>query len=360
MKSLTMLLCLGLTSSMAFSQDDGAYLDSKYQNMVHPIKDLFAVNKSLPASDTKEVISYQSPVRSQAARGTCSIFSATSYVEGLLIQKGFDNSLNLSEEWLQYTAVRNKISDGSSGGKNFAAIRDFGMVHEATLPYIGENWVEAFNPLKDERCGNLTGAIKTSCLIVHRDPTLLSKTDDQIIALYGDQEFVTARKEAMSFKNKNLKFISSNFFVSTVSEVKKMLSEGTPIVLEVDFYYGSWNHREADALGIGRNLDHWSKGIISYPENGSLDQVKSRLSPSGHSILVVGYDDNKIVEKSIKMIDGTTKKFTYKGVYYFKNSWGTSSFGSSFVLDGVNYPGYGMMVAKYAEDLGQFYKLPIQ
>ena len=53
---------------------------------------------------------------------------------------------------------------------------------------------------------------------------------------------------------------------------------------------------------------------------------------SGHSILVVGYDDNKIVEKTIKMADGKMKKFTYKGVYYFKNSWGTSSFGRDFEI----------------------------
>ena len=59
------------------------------------------------------------------------------------------------------------------------------------------------------------------------------------------------------------------------------------------------------------------------------------------------------------MADGTTKKFTYKGVYYFKNSWGTSSFGRDFDIDGVNFPGYGMMVQKYAEEQGQFFQMPL-
>ncbi len=359
MKFLSIVLSLGLISSTAFSQDEGAFLDAKYTNLVHPIKDENAINKSLPTSDTKEVISFQSPVRSQAARGTCSIFSATAYLEGLLIKKGMNATLDLSEEWLQYTAVRNKSSDGSSGWTNFAAIRDYGMPSEQTLPYIGEDWTEFFNPLIAERCGNLTGTTKKSCLIVHRDPTMLNMTDIQIMGIYKDREFVNARKEAMDFRAKNLKFANSNFLIPSVSEVKQMLQNNMPVILEVDFYYGSWNHREADEFGIGRNLDHWSKGIVSYPETGSLDLIESRKHPAGHSILIVGYDDNKIVEKTIKMADGSSKKFIYKGVYYFKNSWGTSNFGVDFQLDGVRFPGYGMIVYKAAENLGQFFKLPL-
>lgn len=359
MKGLTIALCLGLISSAAFTQDDGAFLDSKYQNLVHPTKNSNAHNKSLSASNTKEVIAFQSPIRSQAARGTCSIFSATAYLEGLLIKKGMNQTLDLSEEWLQYTAVRNKTSDGSSGWTNFQAIANYGMPSEQSLPYIGEDWVEAFNPLKDIRCGKLTGNVKKSCLIVHRDPTLLDLTDAQIMSKYDDREFVNARTEASSFKKKNIKFAGSNFYVSSVEEVKSMLQNGMPVVLEVDFYYGAWNHREADEFGIGRDLDHWSKGIVAFPEDGSLDVEKSREHPAGHSILVVGYDDNKIVKKTIKMADGTTKTFTYKGVYYFKNSWGAGSFGRDFDLDGEKFPGYGMMVAKYAEEIGQFFKMPL-
>ncbi|MFA6235982.1 MAG: C1 family peptidase [Bacteriovorax sp.] len=362
MKILSLALCVGLASGAAFTQDfnDGAFLDPKYPKLIHPKKSMNSVNKALPASDTADVISYQSPVRSQAARGTCSIFSATAYLEGLLIKNGMDSSLDLSEEWLQYTSVRGKTSDGSSAWSNFPAIRDYGMPTEETLPYIGEDWVTAYNPLKEERCGKLLGPVQKSCLIVHRDPSLLAMTDLQIKTLYNDQEFIDARNEALSFKNKNIKFAASSFSIYDVSEVKNLLQKGIPVVLELDFYYGAWNHRVADNLGIGRNLEHWAKGIISFPEAGSLDEEKSQEDPAGHSILVVGYDDNVIVEKTIKMTDGTMKTFKYKGVYYFKNSWGTSSFGTEFEIDGVNYPGYGMMVAKYAEELGQFFKMPLK
>lgn len=358
MKVMTLALTCVL-SAAAFAQEDGAFLDPKYPNLVHPKKSSLTT-KSLPANDVKEVISYQTPVKSQAARGTCSIFSATAYLEGLLVKKGlFNNALDLSEEWLQYTAVRNRTSDGSSGWSNFAAIRDYGMPSEQTLPYIGEDWTEAFNPLKDVRCGKLTGAAKTSCLIVHRDPKMLEMTDAQIMEKYSDKEFINARSEALSFKKKNIKFTSTSFMIYDVSEVKSLLQQGTPVVLEVDFYYGAWNHRKADEYGIGRNLDHWNKGIVTAPEVGSVDFYESPKHPAGHSILVVGYDDNKIVERTIKMKDGTMKKFTYKGVYYFKNSWGTSAFGSTFEVDGERFPGYGMMVAKYAEEQGQFFKMPL-
>lgn len=360
MKTLTLALTCALLSTAVFAQEDGAFLDPKYPNLIHPKKSSL-VTKAMPANDVKEVISYQTPVKSQAARGTCSIFSATAYIEGLLVKKGlFNNTLDLSEEWLEYTAVRNRSDDGSSGWANFSAIANYGMPSEQTLPYIGEDWREVFNPLKDIRCGKLTGATKTSCLIVHRDPSMLEMTDTQIMAKYSDKEFINARNEAMNFKKKNLKFANSNFMIYDVAEVKDLLQKGIPVVLEVDFYYGAWNHRKADEYGIGRNMDHWAKGIVTHPEAGSVDAEESLKHPAGHSILVVGYDDNKIVERTIKMKDGTLKKFTYKGVYYFKNSWGTSSFGANFTIDGDNFPGYGMMVAKYAEEQGQFFKLPLQ
>lgn len=359
MKSLTFALCLGLIANIAFSEEDPSFLDPQYKNLVHPLKDKNSMYKFLPASDTKDVISYQSPVRTQEARGTCSIFSATAYLEGLLIKKGFNPSIDLSEEWLQYTAVRNNSSDGSSAWANFKAIKDYGMASEQSLPYIGEDWTQVSNPLKETRCGSLSNNAQLSCLIVHRDPSLLSLTDAQIKEHSDDVEFINAREEALNFKKDHIKFSRANFLVTSVSDIKVSLQGGTPLVLELDFYYGAWNHRKASELGIERNMDHWAKGIVAYPESDSMDFIQSLKHPAGHSVLVVGYDDNKIVERSIKMKDGTTKTFTHKGVYYFKNSWGTSSFGNNFQIDGQNFPGYGMIVAKYAEEIGQFFKMPL-
>ena len=349
-----------LLNSTAFANIDGAFLDSKYPNLIHPTKSKI-IQKSLEyKSDTKSVINFQSSVKSQSARGTCSIFSATAYLEGLLIKKGsYNQTLDLSEEWLQYTAVRNRQSDGSSAWSNFNAIASYGMPGEQTLPYIGEDWTKVFNPLKDLRCGKLSGPDLNSCLIVHRDPKMLTMSDAQIMSIYSDKEFINARNEANFLKQKELKFSSSNYFLSDVLEVKRQLRNKMPVIVEVDFYYGAWNHRSADEYNIGRDANLWNLGIVTSPELGSVDMAESEKHPAGHSVLVVGYDDNVVVEKIVKLTNGTTKKFTYKGVYYFKNSWGTTSFGKDFQIDGLKYPGYGMMVQDYAEKYGQFFVLPL-
>lgn len=358
MKLLTSSL-LVLASLSAFAQEnDGAYLDGKYSHLIHPKKSMTS-NKGLAKNDVVSVINQQSEVKSQEARGTCSIFSATAYLEGRLIaNKLAANDVDLSEEWLEYIALRGNTSDGSSAPTNFSAFLKNGMVKESTMEYIGEDWTKVYNPLKDSRCGHLKGTEQTACFIVHRDPKLLTMTDDQILSTLKDQEFVTARKEAKEFKTKFFKAPSSNFYMYDINEVKTTLAQGKPVILEVDFYYGAWNHSKANEYGIGRDMNLWSQGIVTYPEAGSMDLQESQKHPAGHSILVVGYDDNKIVTKTIKMADGTMKKFTYKGVYYFKNSWGTDSFGSNFNVDGQNFPGYGMMVYKYAEEQGSFFKLP--
>ncbi|MBK7961490.1 MAG: hypothetical protein IPK04_10000 [Bdellovibrionales bacterium] len=78
------------------------------------------------------------------------------------------------------------------------------------------------------------------------------------------------------------------------------------------------------------------------------------------SIVLVGYDDNVEVTVDSLMDDGTTKSFTYRGVYYFKNSWGTDKFGVQFSLNGKVYPGYGMITQKYAHDFGQFFQMLVK
>lgn len=363
MKLTHVFVSLALASSFALRAEDGAFLDPKYPNLVHP-KVTRLQFKGEAKSDTLSVLKNQSPVRSQGGRGTCSIFSATAYIESLLIQKGyFQNDVDLSEEWLEFTAVGGSTSDGSYATKNFNALKNYGIPTEKTLPYISSDWVDGYHYLTEKRCGHLAGTKKTACQVVHFDPMLLKKTDtellDQTSALFNP-EFVAARTEAKEIRDQYLKFTTTYYNIYDTAEVKKLLLQGKPVVLESDFYYGAWNHRKAEELGIKRNMDHWNKGIVISPIPGSLDAVKSPTKPAGHSILVVGFDDQKVVEANIQMNDGTVKKVTFKGVYYFKNSWGSDSFGRDFEVDGQNFPGYGMMVQEYAHREGSFYLLEIK
>jgi hypothetical protein len=188
-------------------------------------------------------------------------------------------------------------------------------------------------------------------------------TDEQVLdedLPFYDPEFVSARAEAAEFKRNHISYNSSRFSLWNTNQIKQLLESGIPLTLGIEFYYGAWNHRKADEFGIGRSAENWSKGIVGYPEPGSVDLLKSKENPAGHSVLIVGYDDTKIVTTKVKMVDGTIKTFTYRGVYYFKNSWGTSSFGVTTEIKGETLPGYGMIVQKHAHKHGSFYYMPLR
>lgn len=344
--------------SPLFANEDGAYLDAPYPNLVKAVDDAAMAKGLKGKSDTNLVIDFMTDVRSQGSRGTCSIFSAAALIEGLLNIKGVDNAdADLSEEFLQYNVNAGSTSDGSYATKNFASIKSTGMAKEEVLPYIGDNWVNFQDTLATQRCGYLTGVQKDSCLIVHHDPYQRYRADADLLdetKPYFDPDYVAARNDAAQFKRDNLTSSTYSTIYNT-SQVKAFLDKGIPVILEQTFYYGAWNHRTATGLDISRNMDHWSKGIVGYPFPGSMDAVKSPTKRAGHSIVLVGYDDSVVIDFPVKMADGTMKTFKLKGVYYFKNSWGTESFGVDAMIDEVHRPGYGTMTQQYAHDYGSFY-----
>ncbi len=356
-------------SAVAFAQEDGAYLDKKYSNLKHPKKASQIAFANLPKkSDVLALVGKQSPVKSQGARGTCSIFSATAMYESATIRLlGAPQDIDLSEEWLEYLIMRVQGSEGSSSSRNFSTLLTMSSPSEKVFPYIGETWEEADmfeGTLSYERCSGVEGFTLTACLLGHNKPELLDMSDEEMLnqqsPLYRP-DFVQARTEAA----RNLKIFNSKIkkagssWIGDTAKVKQLLISGEPVTLDIDFYYGAWNHRKADEKGVKRNMDHWYKGIVGHPENGSLDMKVSQEDPAGHSVVIVGYDDDVIVETEALMEDGSVQKFTYKGVYYFKNSWGKDSFGKDMMIDGVAAPGYGMITQKYAESIGAFYRLPV-
>ena len=177
-----LLVLLLLVSTNIWSQEDGAYLDPAYKDLKHPVVDIVR-NKNISQSNTLYLISKSTPIKSQGSRGTCSIFSAISILETMMVLKhDFTTELDLSEEYLEYLVVRNRTSDGSNSYRNFSAISRYGIPFEKTLPYIGDNWSSnPWYPMAVQRCGHLVDAKKESCLIIHRDPSLLDKSDAELL-----------------------------------------------------------------------------------------------------------------------------------------------------------------------------------
>jgi hypothetical protein len=376
---LILALC-SAAPALTHADEDGSYLDPKYENIQRPVRlselspELRRILEGLKDTQTLlprrspvlELIERQTPVRSQAARGTCSIFSAIALLESELVRRrDLERNLDLSEEWLQYIISHTKTTDGSSSYSNFSAISRLGAIEEQWMPYIGETWESAeYSELSKKRCGHLSDRLLKSCLISHRDPRLMSMTDAQLLdeksGILYDPEFQKARSRSREFKDSVIGKIASGSLILSVEDAKRLLHKGTAITLDLDFYYGAWNHRGGEKLGITRNMDHWSRGIVGYPEPGSLDRLKSPTDPAGHSVLVVGYDDDFVVESRVQMEDGSIKEFRYRGVYFIKNSWGAGNFGIKTEIEGRSVPGYGIITQKYAEEFGGFYRLELE
>lgn len=359
-------ILLTLVSFGALAQHEDSYLDPAYGHpALTPQARFFESTVTPPPrSDSTALIARQSAVRSQGQRGTCSIFSAIGALESMMIiSEMAPREIDLSEEWLQFLVNKNSSSDGSNSDRNFWAFRSYGSVEEPLFPYIGETWKTATDtPLATKRCGHLADSLLSSCLIVHRDPRLWTTPDETLLnpeSPQYDPEFQSARHRSGEFRKSFLSKMGSSFRIYG-SQAKHFLHAGFPVVVDADFFYGAWNHRRAPELGISRNMEHWNAGIVGYPEPGSLDYLKSPEDPAGHSIVLVGYDDTVVVTTQVPMKDGRIQEFRYQGVYYFKNSWGTSGFGNQFELQGQRFPGYGMITQKYMDEYGAFFVLPLQ
>ncbi|OUR97349.1 hypothetical protein A9Q84_13575 [Halobacteriovorax marinus] len=351
------LLAIYLISffSIAHAEID---FDSPFLGSRPAINDL-AEKTDLPLkTDIHALIGLQSSVKSQKSRGTCTMFSSMGFIEHLLIKNGLSSSeVDLSEEWMEYIIMTKKTTEGSSISKNFRSIYKNGFVMESTWPYVGKKWtsLEDF-PLTRERCGHLSGIELQSCFLGHRDPRLLTMNDQSILS--HDAEFLPIKNEGL----KNLETVKTlikkkkSYRLRTLSKVKTLLANGTAVIMGAKLYYGSWNHSKTDKFEIQpRVKSRWYEGIVSYPALGSKDRRISGERGGGHSLIIVGYDDEKIVKSKMMMEDGTWKEFEYKGVYYFKNSWGVRGSGKRFKLDGKSYPGFGMITQKYAHEFGTFF-----
>lgn len=356
------LISFHLFAETTKNNDIDFKLDNKYQNLIHPNNTTL---KWLPEnSDVKKMMAFQTPIKSQGKRGTCTIFSTTAHLEALyMILFKPETYPDFSEEWLQYINIANKkdAEEGSSNPRNVLLSMKYGIVGERDWPYNPNDWT-SYPQTSEEYlyCSKIdpNETIIKKCLFAHRDPNLIFADSNILQRDYPNFSRLTE-------KAKNLKqdflikhFVKNLRALKSVGEIKYALKNGIPLTLGLDFYYGAWNHRKADEFGIGRDMDAFNAGLVSYPEIGSVDREVSAKKDSGHAVLVVGYDDNIVITSNIKMTNGEYRQFKYRGAYIIKNSWGTESLGNNFIYNGKKYPGYAYITYKYAHEFGGFYELP--
>ncbi len=270
-----------------------------------------------------DLVALQSPVRSQGSRGVCSIFSTTALMEHLYIAEGTLKNPDFSEQYLQW-AVKTQVkaftdTEGSNAQSNIDAISRFGIPEETAWPYQTRPWSVS----DDAQC---TGEKRPVKCYTNGEPPAAASSE---LFRLPRGRWVSARKDS----------------------VKAYLTNNKQaVVAGMTFFYQSWNHR-GSPLKVNNAL--WRKGIITYPN--ATDKEKSLEKRAGHSILIVGWDDNLEVEKRdgegnpVLGADGSPEK--EKGFWIIKNSWGTGSFG----VENPYGDGFGYLSMAYVEEYATIY-----
>jgi subtilisin-like proprotein convertase family protein/C1A family cysteine protease len=265
-----------------------------------------------------DLVALQSPVRNQASRGVCSIFSTVALMEHLYIKEGTFKTPDFSEHFLQWT-VKAELgaytdTEGSNADRNIEAINRFGIVDEATAPYQTSRW----STVNDARC---TGK-------------------EQPIVCYTNGDPTEAQKTAKRWKLPRARWVSNKR-----QSIKAFMAQNRQaVVAGMTFFYQSWNHRGGP---LPVNGDYSRKGYILFPNKKDIEVSKEK--PAGHSILIVGWDDDLEVptvdETGAVVKDANGKVVTEKGFFLIKNSWGTGNFG----VENPFGAGYGWLSMKYVE-----------
>ncbi|MBN1946655.1 MAG: proprotein convertase P-domain-containing protein [Bradymonadales bacterium] len=272
-----------------------------------------------------DLVRFQSPVRNQASRGVCSIFSTVALMEHLYVREGSIASPDFSEQFLQWSVKvesrRFTTTEGSNANYNLEAINRHGIVLESAWPYQTSRW----NSSHDAAC---TGE------------------DDQPIRCYTNGD---PPESALAARRWHL---PRGRWLNTAERSIKgyMVDNQLGVVVGLEFFYQSWNHRRS-TLPINR--ENWSEGYVLYPNQRDIEV--SRESPAGHSILLVGWDDDLTVpivdENGDPVLDDEGNPQVERGFFIFKNSWGTGSFG----VRNPHGDGYGYISMRYVQQFGNAY-----
>ncbi|MFT6396325.1 MAG: subtilisin-like proprotein convertase family protein [Bradymonadia bacterium] len=303
-----------------------------------PLSDLSAIFEGAPANDSIpedgkfdavypaqfDLIDTQSPIRSQGRRGTCSIFATVALMEQLYNIEGSVSDPDFSEQMLQWSA---KVelgafpnTGGSSSSRNLEAINRFGVVQESVQPYEASQWGTS----EDEAC---TG-------------------DDQPTRCYTNGDPAQDVLDARRFHLPRGRWVNCR-----PRSIQAYMSENNVgVVAGMDFFYQSWNH---GGSSLETSSEHKANGWITYPSEA--DKTDSAERPAGHAIFLIGWDDELSVPlldaEGVGQVDENGDPVMETGFYLFKNSWGTSGFGSNNPFGA----GYGWIAQRYVEEYATCY-----
>lgn len=334
MKSKVLSLTLATFALSAAGCDN----DSSRDDGDAPLSDYDALFEGAPTNDElpfeikadgpaprqhTDLLEFQSPVKSQGKRGVCSIFSTVGLMEHLYIKAGMD-APDFSEQYLQWSAKFEVNSfpntSGSNAFYNLQAINRFGIPAEEAWPYEINQW----NEFDDPECEKENEDKPTRCYTNGAPP------EDALTA----EKFFLPRGRWVNSRRASL--------------MDHIRVNETGVVVGLDFFYQSWNHRKST---LPRNLDNWDQGIVLAPNDE--DVVASHEQRAGHSIVIVGWDmDKEFPRRDAEgevVVDSNGDVVMETGFWIFKNSWGQEGFG----IDNPHGAGYGWLSMEYVDEHGR-------
>lgn len=273
----------------------------------------------LPA--TFDLMDIMTPVRSQGRRGTCTIFATVALMESLYRAEGTIASPDFSEQFLQWSSkvegMSFTTSEGSNPNANLSAISRFGIVDETAWAYETAAWGATNDPL-------CTGEERM------RPVRCFTNGDPPAAALSATRYRLPAGRWINSRRNSLMSY---------------MVNNRLPVVVSGDFFYQAWNH---GGSMLPTSADYSRRGIVLYPN--AEDIADSRMRPAGHGILLLGFDQNMEVQRldamGQPMVDAMGRPVMERGFFLFKNSWGTTRFGTENRFGA----GYGWISMRYVEE----------
>ncbi|MEE2644874.1 MAG: proprotein convertase P-domain-containing protein [Myxococcota bacterium] len=275
-----------------------------------------------PLPGSFDLVELQSPVKSQGSRGVCSIFSTIALMEHLYMKQGAATP-DFSEQLLQWS-VKQELgrftkTGGSNASANLQALETYGVVEEEDYPYQTYKWSDADDP---------------ECTGEKGQPTRCYTNGEPPEGALSARRWHLPRSRWISNNPRNIKSF--------------MIEHQMGIVVGLDFFYQSWNHRKSE---LPTNRTYWSEGYVLSPN--SEDEKISNEKPAGHSVLIVGWDDDlsvpKVDAEGTEVLDEAGEPILEKGFFLIKNSWGTSGFG----IRNRFGAGYGWISMSYVERFGR-------
>jgi subtilisin-like proprotein convertase family protein len=277
-------------------------------------------DETIPA--TFDLMDYQSPVRNQGSRGTCTIFATIGLMESLYIREGSIPNPDFSEQFLQWSAkteVRSfQNSEGSNPQYNLQAINRHGIVAENLWPYETQPW----GTTNDAMC---TGESRPVRCYTNGEPPAAARMGQRYTLPQG--RWINPSRRSLQ---------------------GHMISTRTPVVASGAFFYQSWNHGRSM---LRTNSEYQAQGYVLSPNEADIADSTAPGRGAGHGFVLVGWDDNLEVPRVDGMgepeVDAMGNPVMERGFFLFKNSWGDSGrFGSRNPHGG----GYGWISYAYVEE----------